>query len=60
MSKPFFRPYIRYNEANTPIFKGHMRLYYLIYKRIKFLPKTKKFMMYKFRKRLRNRIVNEY
>jgi len=42
---------IRWNESKTPLMNGHMRLEYRIRKYVKVLPKTRRNMMFKIRKR---------
>ena len=48
---------IRWNEANTPIMKGHMHIDVWLWNYVNRLPKTRKFMMFDIRRRFKNRLV---
>lgn len=60
MTKPYFRPYIRWKEQCTPSMKGHMRLYYRLYKYVKHLPKTRRNSMLEVGRRFNSRLVSEW
>ena len=44
---------VRWNESKTPFMTGHMRQYYYIYRYVSKLPRIRKYMMYRIRRKFR-------